>query len=548
VAGLVQAFGSGAMTNSISDFVKADLLFVIGSNTTECHPIIGRFIRQSVKFKGTKLIVADPRNIELARVADIHLRHKPGSDVALINAMMNVIINENLHDQEFIDKRTEGYDELVKTVSNYDTERATEITGVPQDEIIAAARLFAEAESAIVTYSMGITQHTTGTDNVKSLANIVMLTGNIGRQGTGLSPLRGQNNVQGACDMGALPNVYPGYQSVDNPEIQEKFESAWGCKLNDKPGLTTTLMTDAMHEGRIKALYVVGENPLMSEPHLNHARKAMERLEFLVVQDIFPTETALMADVILPAAVFAEKNGTYTNTERRIQKLRKAIDPPGEAKPDWVIVSMLAERMGHSFGFKSTAEIMDEIASLTPSYGGIDYNRLDTGGLQWPCPNRDHPGTPLLHKDLFTRGKGKFHAVEYKSPAESTSEEYPLILTTGRILEHWHTGSMSRRSDVLDALQPNGMIDIHPDDALKLGITDGDKVAVSSARGTIETRAHITDKAAPGVVYMAFHWSEAPANILTNPALDPSAKIPEFKVSAVKAVLSVLDRGGQNNE
>ncbi len=536
------------MTNSISDFVKADLLFVIGSNTTECHPIIGRFIRQSVKFKGTKLIVADPRSIELARVANIHLRHKPGTDVALINAMMNVIINENLHDQEFIDKRTEDYDELVETVSNYDTERATEITGVPQDEIIAAARLFAETESAIVTYSMGITQHITGTDNVKSLANIVMLTGNIGRQGTGLSPLRGQNNVQGACDMGALPNVYPGYQSVDNPEIQEKFESAWGCKLNDKPGLTTTLMTDAMYEGRIKTMYVVGENPLMSEPHLNHAREAMERLGFLVVQDIFPTETALIADVILPAAVFAEKNGTYTNTERRIQKLRKAIDPPGEAKPDWVIVSMLAERMGHSFGFKSTAEIMDEIASLTPSYGGIDYNRLDTGGLQWPCPNRDHPGTPLLHKDLFTRGKGKFHAVEYKPPAESTSEEYPLILTTGRILEHWHTGSMSRRSDVLDTLQPNGMIDIHPDDALKLGITDGDKVAVSSARGRIETRAHITDKAAPGVVYMAFHWSEAPANILTNPALDPTAKIPEFKVSAVKAVLSVLDRGGQNKE
>jgi predicted molibdopterin-dependent oxidoreductase YjgC len=338
--------------------------------------------------------------------------------------------------------------------------------------------------------------------------------------------------------MGALPNVYPGYQSVDNPEIQEKFESAWGCKLNSKPGLTATMMTGAMYEGRVKAMFVVGENPLMSEPHLNHARDAMERLAFLVVQDIFPTETALMADVILPAAVFAEKDGTYTNTERR----------PGEAKPDWEIINMLADRMGHSFGFKNTAEIMDEIASLTPSYGGISHNRLDTGGLQWPCPNRDHPGTPLLHQDLFTRGKGKFHAVEYKSPAESTSEEYPLILTTGRMLEHWHTGSMSRRSDVLDALQPNGMIDIHPDDALKLGIKDGDIVAVSSARGKIETRAHITDKAAPGVTYMAFHWSEAPANILTSPALDPSAKIPEYKVSAVKAELSVIDKGGQENK
>ncbi len=532
------------MTNSINDFVKADLIFIIGSNTSECHPIIGRFILQSVKFKGTRLIVADPRNIEMAKWANIHLRHKPGTDVALINAMMNVIIKENLQDQEFIDKRTDGYEELVKTVNNYDTQRAAEITGVPQDKIKAAARLFAQADRAIVTYSMGITQHTTGTDNVKSLANIVMLTGHIGREGTGLSPLRGQNNVQGACDMGALPNVYPGYQSVDNPEIQEKFESAWGCKLNGKPGLTTTMMTDAMHAGRIKAMFVVGENPLMSEPHLNHAREAMERLEFLVVQDIFPTETALMADVILPAAVFAEKDGTYTNTERRIQKFRKAIDPPGEAKPDWEIINMLAERMGHPFGFKSTAEIMDEIASLTPSYGGINHKRLDTGGLQWPCPNRDHPGTPLLHKDLFTRGKGKFHAVEYKSPAESTSEEYPLILTTGRMLEHWHTGSMSRRSEVLDALQPNGMIDIHPDDALKLGITEGDIVAVSSARGKIKTRAHITDKVAPGVTYMAFHWSEAPANILTNPALDPSAKIPEFKVSAVKAVLSAMDEGG----
>ena len=548
VVGAIAAFGEGAMSNSFSDFAKADLLFIIGSNTTDCHPIIGRIIRQRVKLHGTKLIVADPRSIELSNLATVHLPHKPGSDVALLNAMMNVIISEGLHDSKFIEERTEGFEEFADTVKDYTPEMAAKITGVPQADIVEAAHLFASAERAAILYGMGITQHTTGTDNVKSVANLLMLTGNMGREGTGFSPLRGQNNVQGACDMGALPNVYPGYQKVDNPDVKLKFEKAWGCSLSEKPGLPVTEMTGAAHQGSIKAMYVIGENPLMSEPSLEHTRKAMENLEFLVVQDIFPTDTAVMADVILPAAVFAEKDGTFTNTERRVQKLRKAVEPLGEAKPDWEILCELARMMGYDFDYHDTEEIMEEIASVAPIYGGIYHDRLDGYGLQWPCRDREHPGTSMLHQGQFTRGRGKFHAIEYKLPAESVSEGFPLILTTGRVLEHWHTGSMSRRSMVLNNLNPNGKVDIHPDDALKLGIVEGDLVTLTSERGKLETKVHVTDKTSPGLAFMAFHWSESPVNILTNTALDPVAKIPEFKVSAIKAILSVLDRAAQDNE
>jgi formate dehydrogenase alpha subunit len=548
VVGAIAAFGDGAMSNSIADFAKADLLFIIGSNTTDCHPIIGRVVRQGVKVGGTKLIVADPRRIDLSSLADIHLPHKPGSDVALLNTMMNVIISEGLHDSKFVEERTEGFEELAETVKKYTPEMAEGITGVPRGDIIEAARLFAGAEKAAILYGMGITQHTTGTDNVKSVANLLMLTGNMGREGTGFSPLRGQNNVQGACDMGALPNVYPGYQKVDNPDVKLKFEEAWDCSLSDKPGLPVTEMMEAIHQGKIKAMYVVGENPLMSEPSLEHARQAMEHLEFLVVQDIFPTDTAFMADVILPAAAFAEKNGTFTNTERRVQRLRKAIDPPGEARPDWQIIAALAGKMGYPFDYHSTEEIMEEIASLAPIYGGIHHDRLDGYGLQWPCRDRSHEGTPILHRGQFTRGRGKFHAVEYRPPAETVSKGFPLILTTGRVLEHWHTGSMSRRSEVLDQLLPGARVDINPADALNLGIVDGDLVMLSSERGKIETEVRVTEKTSPGLAFMAFHWTESPANMLTNSALDPQAKIPEFKVSAVKAVLSVLDRAVQDNE
>jgi len=547
VAGAAIAFGDGAMSNSISDFKKADLLFIIGSNTTECHPIIGRYVRQAVK-NGTGLIVADPRTIQLAKKATVHLRQKPGTDVALLNAMMNVILEEGLYDKQFVEERTEDFELMAATVKNYTPEMAEEITGVPKSQIIRAARLFASAQRSCVLYGMGITQHTTGTDNVKSIANLLMMTGNMGREGTGFSPLRGQNNVQGACDMGALPNVFPGYQPVTNPEAREKFEKAWNCKIKDTPGLPVTEMIEVASRGKIKAMYILGENPILSEPYAIHTRRALQELDFLVVQDIFPTETAVLADVILPAAAFAEKDATYTSTERRVQKLRKAVEPPGEARPDWQIISMLADKMGYPFSYRDTEEINEEMVSLTPIYGGIHYDRLENSyGLQWPCRDREDPGTPTLHEGEFSRGLGKFHAVEYRPPAESVSPDYPLILTTGRILEHWHTGSMSRRTKVLNDLHPNGAIDIHPDDALKLGIVDGDLISVASERGKIEAPVNITDKTSPGLAFMAFHWKESPANVLTNAALDPVAKIPEFKVSAVKAVLAVLDRATQDN-
>ena len=547
VVAAAAAFGDGAMSNSITDFAKADLLFIIGSNTTECHPIIGRYVRQAVKSGNTKLIVADPRTIQLAKKATVHLRQKPGTDVALLNAMMNVILEEGLYDRKFVEERTEGFEEMAATAKKYTPEMAAEITGVSKADIIRAARLFASAGKAAILYGMGITQHTTGTDNVKSIANLLMLTGNMGREGTGFSPLRGQNNVQGACDMGALPNVLPGYQQVANPEARQKFESAWNCTIKDKPGLPVTEMTEAASQGEIRAMFVVGENPIMSEPYTVQTRRALQQLEFLVVQDIFPTETAVLADVILPAAAFAEKDGTYTSTERRVQRLHKAVEPPGEAKPDWEIISLLASKMGYPFDYQSTAEINEEMTSLTPIYGGMQFDRLEGYGLQWPCRDREDPGTPTLHQGKFTRGLGKFHAVEYRPPAESVSTDYPLILTTGRILEHWHTGSMSRRTRVLHDLQPNGAVDIHPADALKLGIMDGDLISIASERGKIETPVNITDKTSPGLAFMAFHWKESPANVLTNSALDPVAKIPEFKVSAVKAVLAVLDRATQDN-
>jgi formate dehydrogenase alpha subunit len=536
------------MTNSIADFAKADLLFVIGSNTTECHPMIGRVIRQGVKSRGTKLIVADARAIELSKLATVHLRHRPGTDVALLNAMMNVIIEEGLHNHKFINERTEGFEQLAETVRHYTPEMAEKITGVPRDDIVKAARLFAGAKAAAILYGMGITQHTTGTDNVKSLANLLMLTGNIGREGTGLSPLRGQNNVQGACDVGALPNVLPGYQAVADQDKRKTFEAAWGVSnLPAKPGLTMGEMIGAKLEGGVKAMYIMGENPMISDPDTRHTSHSLTNLEFLVVQDIFPTETAVIADVILPAAAFAEKDGTFTNTERRVQRLRKAVDPPGEAKADWQIISALAEKMGHTFNYQSTEEITEEIASVTPIYGGIHHDRLDKYGLQWPCTDRAHPGTAILHQGKFVRGLGKFHAVEYRPPAESISSGYPLILTTGRVLEHYHTGSMTRRSEVLNGLRPSGTVDIHPDDALKLGIVDGDMIAITSERGKIEAPVRITDETTPGLAFLAFHWKESPVNVVTNAAVDPSAKIPEFKVSAVKAVLAVLDRAAQDN-
>jgi len=547
VVGAIAALGQGAMSNSYRDLEKTDLFFVIGSNTTECHPIIGSIIKRRVKFDGAKLIVADPRSIELDEYATVELHHKPGADVALLNGLMHIIIRDGLEDKDFIWERTEGFEEMRQLVEKYTPEVVETITGVPQTALEAAAHLFGEAKSACILYGMGITQHTTGTDNVKSVANLLLLTGNIGREGTGFSPLRGQNNVQGACDMGALPNVYPGYQKVDDPVVRAKFEAAWGCELSNKPGMTVTDIADAISRGDIKGLYVMGENPMLSEPYLEHTERALEQLGFLVVQDIFLSETAWLADVVLPAVTFAEKDGTFTNTERRVQRIRRALTPLGEARADWQIISALSEKMGQPFGYQSTAQIMEEIASLTPIYGGIRFGRLDEGGLQWPCPDTSHPGTQFLHQGTFARGRGKFHAVDYIPPAETVSKRYPLILTTGRVLEHWHTGTMSRRSKVLNELRPDGAAEMHPGDAARLGLTQHDVVTIKSERGQLETKVNITEKSPPGVVFMPFHWREAAANILTNNALDPVAKIPEYKVSAVSAILAVLDRATRDN-
>ncbi len=534
VAGLARAFGSGAMTNSMDDFEVADCVFVIGSNTTECHPIIGSAIKRAATQRGTPLIVADPRRIELAEVATIHLQQRSGTDVALINAMIRVIITESLADETFIVERTEGYDELRAAVEPYTPELAARITGVPAEDIVAAARLYAKASAASIVYSMGITQHTTGTDNVLSLANLAMVTGNVGKPGAGVNPLRGQNNVQGACDLGALPNVYPGYQKVDDPAVHAKFEAAWGAKLSDKPGMTVVELVDAAADGNVKALYIMGENPMLSDPDITHVEQGLRNLDFLVVQDIFLTETAELADVVLPAAAFAEKVGTFTNTERRVQLLAKAIDAPGQARLDWEIVCDVAGRMGYEMHYDTAGEIEDETASVSPIYGGITYGRLAATSLQWPCLDADHPGTPYLHKGKFSRGRGKFHPVKFIEARELPDQEYPILLTTGRILQHFHTGTMTRRSEVLDALVPAGVVEISPADAERLGIADGGNCTVASRRGEITIAARITDRVAPGSVFLAFHYRESPANRLTIAALDPIAKIPEFKVCAVK--------------
>jgi formate dehydrogenase alpha subunit len=534
VAGLVQSFGSGAMTNSISELRDAGCIFAIGTNTTEAHPIIGLEIKRAVD-KGAKLIVANPREIDLVRWAHLWLRQKPGSDVALLMGMMKVIVDEGLIDQAFIAERCENFDAFKASLKGFDLEFVERTTGVPKEKIAEAARIYATEKPSAILYAMGITQHSHGTDNVIATANLAMLTGNVGKPGSGVNPLRGQNNVQGACDVGALPNVYPGYQAVADANVRGKFEAAWGGSLPPSPGLTITEMIDAAYNKKIKGIYLTGENPLLSEPDIAHAKEALEKLEFLVVQDIFLSETAKLADVVLPGVSFAEKDGTFTNTERRVQRLRKAIEPIGDSRPDWQITCQLGKKMGSSgFDFNHPSQIMDEIATLTPSYGGISYQRLEDGGLQWPCPTPDHPGTPILHTQQFTRGKGKFIPLEYKPPMELPDEEYPLILTTGRSLYHFHTGTLTRKVEGLNVLKGEGEVEINPGDASALGIADGEMVKVISRRGEVVARARVTEVSPVGVVFMTFHFAESPANLLTNPALDPVAKIPEYKVCAVR--------------
>jgi len=545
VAGLVAAFGSGAMTNSVPELEDADCILVTGSNTTEAHPLVARRILRAVE-KGAQLIVVDPREIQLAKFATLHLRQRPGTDVAWLNGMMNVIISEGLEDKEFIAERTEGFEELKAAVAEYTPERVEVITTIPADDLRQAARIYAKAEGAAIVYAMGITQHTTGVDNVLSCANLAMLTGNVGRPSTGVNPLRGQNNVQGACDLGGLPNVYPGYQRVTDEAIREKFEKAWGAAPDTKVGLTVTEMIDAAGEGQLKALYVMAENPMLSDPDVNHVRECLKRLDFLVVQDIFLSETAELAHVVLPGVSFAEKDGTFTATDRRVQLIRKAIEPLGDAKADWEIICDLAKqftdhasRTTHhaprGWDYTHPSEIMAEIASLTPIYGGISYERLEAGEvLHWPCRSPDDPGTPYLHKGKFSRGKGRFHAVTFKEAAELPDEEYPLLLTTGRTMFHWHTGTMTRRSEKLDKEVPEAYVEISAQDADALGIGKSERVRILSRRGEIEVRAWVTKRVPPGVVFIPFHFAEAAANALTHAALDPMAKIPEYKVCAVR--------------
>ncbi len=540
VAGLAMTFGSGAMTNSIPELENSRCILVTGSNTTEGHPIIGARIMRA-KERGATLIVVDPRDIQLARFADFHLRQRPGTDVAWINGMIHVILREGLENKEFIATRTENFDALWEVVKEYPPERVEQITGIPADQLAAAARAYARAESAAIVYAMGITQHTTGTDNVVSLANLAMVTGQIGRPSTGVNPLRGQNNVQGACDVGALPNVYPGYQSVTDEKVRQKFLEAWGAAPPARAGFTVTEMVDLAGVGAIRALYIMGENPLLSDPNIHHAREALERIEFLVVQDIFLSETAQFAHVVLPAASFAETSGTFTATDRRVQLVRQAIPPIGESREDWQIICEIARRLGTpagpygKFDYAGTAEIMDEIAALTPIYGGISHRRLEElGFLQWPCRTPDDPGTPILHTEQFTRGLGRFQPVHYRDPAELTDKEYPFILTTGRVMFHWHTGTMTRRSPKLHKEVPEGYVEINPLDAERLQIGKSERIRLVSRRGAVETKAWITRRVAPGVVFMPFHFAEAAANVLTNAALDPVAKIPEYKVCAVR--------------
>lgn len=537
------------MTNSIKDIAEqSQCIFIIGSNTTEQHPVIGTKMRRAKRLRGAKLIVADPRRIDIADYADLYIRHNVGTDIALLNGLMHIILREGWEDREFIAARTEGFEELKAIVAKYTPEATSEITGVPIAQLEAAARMLGENKPGALLYAMGITQHTTGVANVMSCANLQMLLGNMGVPGGGVNPLRGQNNVQGACDMGGLPNVYSGYQRVTDPAAQSKFEAAWGVRLSNKVGLTVTEMLRAAEEGRVRCLYVVGENPMTSDPDLNHVRYSLGKTEFIVLQEIFFSETAQFADVIFPAASFAEKEGTVTNTERRIQRVRKAVEPPGEAQTDTWIVIELAKRL-QALGavqpdpdapyadwvYHAAQDVMEEIRALTPAYGGVTYRRLDAGETpQWPVPHEDHPGTPILHVGKFPRGLGRFVAVDHVPPAELPDADYPLILTTGRVIYHWHGGEMTHRARNLEAMYPEALVEINPKDAERAHIGHGELMRVASRRGEILAKATVTDRVEPGLIFTTFHFAESAANFLTNPALDPEAKIPEFKVCAVR--------------
>jgi formate dehydrogenase alpha subunit len=548
VAGLATSFGSGAMSNSMDDVAsQAAAMFVIGSNTTEQHPVFGAMIRQAVLQRGVKLVVADPRKIDLTDFAILHLRHRPGTDIALINGLMNIILEKGFEDTAFIAERTEGFEEFKEGINHYPADKVADITGVPVEMLYQAVEILATNHPMAVMWAMGITQHIVGVRNVMDLANLQLLLGNMGLPGGGVNPLRGQNNVQGACDMGGLPNVYPGYQAVPLEASRQKFENSWGVDLSPSVGMTVTEMIPSIPEGKIQALYILGEDPVMSDPDSKHIRHCLEECNFIVLQEIFPSETSVFADVLLPGVTFAEKTGTFTNTERRVQMVRKAIEPLGEARPDWWITAELAKRTLEAgirklgagpyadWNYSDTTQIMEEIAVLTPSYAGVTHSRLERGErLQWPVKDQNHNGTPILHTNQFARGKGKFVPIDHIPPAEIPDDDYPMVLSTGRVLYHWHGGEMSRRARGLLAIYGEALIEINPDDARRIGINGKRMVRVTSRRGSIEAEAWVTDRVPPGMVYANFHFPEASANELTIAALDPVAKIPEYKVCAVK--------------
>lgn len=527
------------MTNSIDDITqKADVIMLVGSNPEEAHPVLGMQLRAAVE-RGCRLIVVDPRDIGLAGKADVHLKLRPGTNVAFANGMVHVLIEEGLVDETFVRERTEGFDQLAQMVEEYTPEKVAGICGIDARDLVQAARLYGSVERAAILYCLGVTEHATGTDGVMALSNIAVVSGNVGRPGCGVNPVRGQNNVQGACDMGAAPADYPGYQKVADPAVVAKFEQAWGVGLPRAAGLKATECFPAVLDGLIKGLFIFGEDPVRTDPDTAHVIRALEALEFLVVDELFMTETAKYADVILPGRSFAEKEGTFTNTERRIQRVRKAVDIAGDTMLDTDIFTELMNRMGYAQPRLSAAEIMDEIAALTPSYGGVSHDRLDGDevagrGLQWPCPDADHPGTPILHVGAFSRGMGAYSLSGYRQPTEVPDEDYPFVMMTGRILYQYNACAMTGRSEGLNEVAGSSFIEMNPLDAERLSIADGDRVRVSSRRGSIETVARVSEKTSPGQTWMPFHFQDGNSNWLTIAALDSVSKTPEYKVCAVR--------------
>jgi formate dehydrogenase alpha subunit len=551
VTGLQLSIGSSAMSNSIAEMENLEAFIVTGSNTTETHPVISNFLKRAVRRNGAKLIVIDPRRIEMTNFATLWLRQRPGTDVAVFQAMAHVVVKEELYDDDFIAQRTEGFNDYLESLEKFTPEWAEEVSGVPAEQIREAARIYANAKRAAIYWGMGISQSTHGTDNTLSLVNLSLMCGHLGKAGTGLNPLRGQNNVQGCSDSGGLPNVFTAYQRVDNPDIRGRFESYWGTALNPIPGLTATEMVDGALNGAVRGMFVLGENPMMSEPNQNHARHALEHLEFLVCQDIFINETGEMADVILPATSFAEKDGTFTNTDRRIQRCRAAVAPVGNSRADWDILCDLGRRieeqldidLSAGFDYSQPEEIWEEMRQLTPDFWGIDYARIEReGGVHWPCPSFDHPGTPYLFADDFPRGKGKFWEVDYATKSEQPDAEYPFNLSTGRVLYHWSGSTMTGRSRI-EEVYPEAVCEIHPNDARELGLETGDWVNVSSRRGTITLRVLVTGRSPERTVFVPFHFAEAAANLLTLDRIDARAKIPDYKNTAVKIEKTVSPGG-----